>query len=169
MSKLKFFFPLALSSFLAMKQYGLILADNGSSMYISGAPDDRWSNDDLHNLSQVHASDFDVIQISPLYTSSNVPSGSNPTISSFTASSTSISSSTQVTLSWQVSGASYVIVSPSIGQPAPRRCPSRPRRPPPTPSTPAMPTAAPPPPSPSPFTSACATLVWVGFPIAVEL
>jgi len=99
----------------AMKKYGLILADNGSSMYISGAPDDRWSNDDLHNLGQVHTSDFEVIQISPLYTSSNVPSGPNPTISSFTASSTSISAGTQVTLSWQVSGASYVIVSPSIG------------------------------------------------------
>jgi len=34
----------------AMKKYGLILADNGSSMYISGAPDDRWDNNDLHNL-----------------------------------------------------------------------------------------------------------------------
>src|SRR5262245_6587482 len=34
----------------AMKKYGLILADNGSSMYISGAPDNRWDNDDLHNL-----------------------------------------------------------------------------------------------------------------------
>jgi hypothetical protein len=37
----------------AMKKYGLILADNGSSMYLSGAPDDRWSNDDLHNLGLV--------------------------------------------------------------------------------------------------------------------
>ena len=99
----------------AMKKYGLILADNGSSMYISGAPDDRWSNDDLHNLGQVHASDFEIIQISPLYTNSNVPTGPNPTISSFTASSTSISSGTAVTLSWQTSGASYVIVSPTIG------------------------------------------------------
>ncbi|HTP69194.1 MAG TPA: hypothetical protein VMJ35_09860 [Dongiaceae bacterium] len=99
----------------AMKKYGLILADNGSSMYISGAPDDRWNNDDLHNLGQVHASDFEVLQISPLYTNSNVPSGPNPAISHFTASSTSISSGTQVTLSWQVSGASYVIVSPTVG------------------------------------------------------
>jgi len=99
----------------AMKKYGLILADNGSSMYISGAPDDRFDNDDLHNLGQVHASDFEVLQITPLYTSSNVPSGPNPTISSFTASSTSVSSGTAVTLSWQVSGASYVIVSPTVG------------------------------------------------------
>jgi hypothetical protein len=99
----------------AMKKYGLILADNGSSMYISGAPDDRWDNNDLHNLGQVHASDFEVLQISPLYTNSNIPSGTNPTISSFTASSTSISSGTAVTLSWQVSNFSYVIVSPTVG------------------------------------------------------
>jgi hypothetical protein len=35
----------------AFKKYGMIMADNGSSMYISGAPDDRWDNNDLHNLS----------------------------------------------------------------------------------------------------------------------
>jgi hypothetical protein len=99
----------------AMKKCGLILADNGSSMYISGAPDSRWNNSDLHNLGAVTASDFEVIQISPLYTSANVPSGPSPTISSFTASSTSISSGTAVTLSWQVFGASYVIVSPAVG------------------------------------------------------
>jgi hypothetical protein len=99
----------------AMKKYGLILADNGSSMYISGAPDDRWNNSDLHNLGQVQASDFEVLQISPLYTNSDIPTGANPTISSFTASSTSITSGTAVTLSWQVSDASYVIVSPAIG------------------------------------------------------
>jgi len=99
----------------AMKKYGLILADNGSSMYISGAPDDRWSNDDLHNLGQVTAADFDVIQISPLYTNSNVPSGPNPQITSFTASATSVAAGTPVTLSWQVTGASYVIISPTVG------------------------------------------------------
>jgi IPT/TIG domain-containing protein len=99
----------------AMKKYGLILADNGSSMYISGAPDDRWGNDDLHNLGAVTASDFEVLQLSPLYTSSNVPSGPAPQITNFNASSTSVSSGTPVTLSWQVSGASYVIVSPIVG------------------------------------------------------
>jgi len=99
----------------AMKKYGLIMADNGSSMYLSGAPDSRWDNSDLHNLGQVTAADFDVIQITPLYTSSNVPSGPSPQITSFSASSASISSGTPVTLSWQVSNASYVIVSPAIG------------------------------------------------------
>ena len=99
----------------AMKKYGLILADNGSSMYISGAPDSRWDNSDLHNLGAVTTSDFDVIQITPLYTSANVPSGPSPTITSFTASSTSVTAGTTVSLSWQVSGASYVIVSPEVG------------------------------------------------------
>jgi hypothetical protein len=99
----------------AMRKYGIIMADNGSNMYITGTPDSRWDNDDLHNLGQVTASDFDVIEISPLYTSANVPSGPNPQISSFTASSTSVASGTPVTLSWQVSGASYVIVSPIVG------------------------------------------------------
>ena len=99
----------------AMKQYGLILADNGSAMYISGAPDDRWNNSDLHLLDGATSADFDVIQISPLYTNSNIPTGANPQISSFTASATSVSPGTAVTLSWQVSGASYVIVSPAVG------------------------------------------------------
>jgi hypothetical protein len=99
----------------AMKKYGLIVADNGSSMYLSGAPADRWSNDDLHNLGSVTASDFEVIQISPLYTSANVPSGPSPQITLFTASSTSVAADSPVTLSWQITGASYIIVSPEIG------------------------------------------------------
>ena len=99
----------------AMKQYGMIMADNGSNMYISGAPDDRWDNDDLHNLGSITASDFEVVQMNPIYTQANVPQGSAPSISSFTASSTSISSGTQITLSWAVTGGGYAIVSPQIG------------------------------------------------------
>jgi hypothetical protein len=99
----------------ALKKYGMIMADNGSSMYISGAPDDRWDNNDLHALSQVHASDFEVLQMTPLYTQSNIPSGAAPQIISFTASSNSVSSGMPVTLSWQVNGAAYVIVSPEAG------------------------------------------------------
>ena len=34
----------------ALKRYGMILADNGSSWYVSGAPDPGWSNDQLHTL-----------------------------------------------------------------------------------------------------------------------
>ena len=103
------------SSCSALKKYGMIMADNGSSMYLSGAPDDRWDNNDLHNLSSLHASDFEVIQMNPVYTASNVPQGSAPAITSFTANPTIVKSGTQVTLSWQTSGASYNIVSPQLG------------------------------------------------------
>ena len=47
----------------AMKKYGIILADVGSSMFISGAPDERWDNNDLRQLRQVKVNDFDVIEI----------------------------------------------------------------------------------------------------------
>ncbi len=46
----------------AMKKYGLILADIGSNLYITGAPDDRWNNDDLQKLGKLHGSDFEVVK-----------------------------------------------------------------------------------------------------------
>ena len=99
----------------AMKKYGLILADNGSAMYIGGTPDDRWNNSDLHLLNGATAAEFDVIALSPVYTNSNYPTGSSATISSFSASATTVSSGTPVTLTWQVTGAAYVIISPTVG------------------------------------------------------
>ena len=45
---------------LALKRYGMLVADNGSSWYITGAPDPRWSNDQLHTLGRVKGSDFEV-------------------------------------------------------------------------------------------------------------
>jgi hypothetical protein len=99
----------------ALKKYGMIMADNGSALYISGAPNDGWNNTDLHTLDGVTASDFDVLQETPLYTSSNIPTGSAPTISSFTASPTTVSSGSSTTLSWSGTGSSYYIVSPQIG------------------------------------------------------
>ena len=99
----------------ALQQYGMIMADNGSAMYISGAPDSRWDNNDLHNLGQVPASAFEVVQMTPLYMQANVPQGAAPGIASFTASSSSVSAGTSVMLNWSVSNASYVIVSPQIG------------------------------------------------------
>jgi hypothetical protein len=47
---------------VALKRYGMLVADNGSSWYISGAPDARWNNDDLHTLARVKGSDFEVVQ-----------------------------------------------------------------------------------------------------------
>jgi hypothetical protein len=99
----------------ALQQYGMIMADNGSNMYISGAPDERWNNDDLHSLDQVTASDFEVVQMSPIYTQSNLPTGAAPVISSFTASANNVVAGTEVTLSWNAVGASYYDVTPQIG------------------------------------------------------
>ena len=45
-----------------LRRYGMLLADNGSSWYVSGAPDPRWSNAQLHTLSRVRGSDFEVVK-----------------------------------------------------------------------------------------------------------
>ena len=50
----------------ALKTYGMILADNGSSWYITGAPSPGWSNDDLHTLGRITGSDFEVVDTSSL-------------------------------------------------------------------------------------------------------
>jgi hypothetical protein len=50
----------------ALKRYGMIVADNGSDWYITGAPDPRWSNDDLHSLGRVRGADFEVVDTSRL-------------------------------------------------------------------------------------------------------
>ena len=45
----------------ALKRYGLIVADNGSNWYISGAPDPRWDDDDLDQLKSVPGNQFEVV------------------------------------------------------------------------------------------------------------
>jgi hypothetical protein len=45
----------------ALKRYGMIVSDNGSDWYVSGAPDPRWSNDQLHTLHRVAGSNFEVV------------------------------------------------------------------------------------------------------------
>ncbi len=46
----------------ALKRYGMLVADNGSDWYISGAPDPRWSNEQLHTLHRVPGSAFEVVK-----------------------------------------------------------------------------------------------------------
>jgi hypothetical protein len=99
----------------ALKQYGLILADNGSALYISGAPDPRWNNDDLHQLGQLTASDFEVVQMSTIYTTSNIPKGALPAIHSFTANPASVAAGQPVTLQWSTASSEYNIVTPQVG------------------------------------------------------
>jgi len=55
----------------AMQTYGLILADNGSAWYISGAPDPRWDNDVLHELDVIRGSDFEAVDASSLMVDPN--------------------------------------------------------------------------------------------------
>jgi len=59
--------PQARAVLETLKRYGMILADNGSPWYVTGAPDSRWSNDDLHALGRVHGSDFEVVDTSGLH------------------------------------------------------------------------------------------------------
>lgn len=50
----------------ALKTYGMILADNGSAWYLSGAPDERWDNDILRELKELQGSDFEAVDVSSL-------------------------------------------------------------------------------------------------------
>ncbi len=50
----------------ALRRYGMILADNGSDLYISGEPHPRWSNEQLHTLHRVRPADFEVVDASSL-------------------------------------------------------------------------------------------------------
>jgi hypothetical protein len=52
----------------ALKKYGMILADNGSNWYLSGAPDPRWSDDELSTLKALRGSDFEVVQMGTIVT-----------------------------------------------------------------------------------------------------
>jgi len=52
----------------AMKKHGMFLADNGSNWFISGAPDPRWSDDELRQLKTIRGSSFEVVQMGTLVT-----------------------------------------------------------------------------------------------------
>jgi hypothetical protein len=55
----------------ALKTYGAIVADNGSSWYLGGTQDSRWSNDALHALGTLPGSDFQAVDVSSLEISSS--------------------------------------------------------------------------------------------------
>jgi hypothetical protein len=52
----------------ALQRYGMIVADNGSAWYLSGAPDARWDDDDLGTLKRVPGSAFEVVRMGPVTT-----------------------------------------------------------------------------------------------------
>jgi hypothetical protein len=52
----------------ALKRYGMILADNGSNWYVSGAPDARWNDSELNTLKGLKGSDFEVVKMGTVVT-----------------------------------------------------------------------------------------------------
>jgi hypothetical protein len=94
----------------AMKKYGMILADNGSYFFFQGVADPRWDDTDLVNLDAIQSSNFEVVQMTPTfpgYDANTAPTGTPPTINSFTASVSSVTAGTPVTLTWNTTNDSY--------------------------------------------------------------
>jgi hypothetical protein len=103
----------------ALKKYGMILADNGSSWYLSGAPDDRWNNDDLHKLGAILGSDFEAVDVSSLMIDPNSGQAKQSTTVSVTVSpatatvpvnttaqfTATVTNATTQTVNWTVNGA----------------------------------------------------------------
>lgn len=58
--------PSALVILVALKKYGMILADNGSDWFLSGAPDPRWNDENLVSLKRVKGRDFEVVTMQSL-------------------------------------------------------------------------------------------------------
>ncbi|HEY3782963.1 MAG TPA: hypothetical protein VGL56_17915 [Fimbriimonadaceae bacterium] len=52
----------------ALKKYGMMVADNGSNWFISGAPDARWNDNDMNTLKTVQGSNFEVVKMGPVTT-----------------------------------------------------------------------------------------------------
>ena len=94
----------------AMKKYGMILADNGGYFYFQGVADPRWDDNDLENLDTIQSSNFEVVQMTPAfpgYDANTAPTGNPPTINSFTATPSTVSSGGSVTLMWSTTNDSY--------------------------------------------------------------
>jgi hypothetical protein len=50
----------------ALKRYGLIVADNGSPWFITGAPDPRWNDEDLEQVKRVPGSELEAVETGPI-------------------------------------------------------------------------------------------------------
>jgi hypothetical protein len=62
-------FPAHVQTILrALQRYGMFVADNGSAFFLSGAPDPRWDDSELHSMTQLHGSDFEVVKMGPVVT-----------------------------------------------------------------------------------------------------
>ena len=101
----------------AMQRYGLMLADNGSAWYISGAPDERWNNDDLHVLNSIAGSNFEAVDVSPLMVDPNsgqarqgsvsvsvTPSSANVPVNGQQHFSATVTGNSNQSVTWDVNG-----------------------------------------------------------------
>ncbi len=61
------FGPQARVILVALQRYGMLLADNGSPWFVTGAPDTRWNDDELHALQGLSGADFEVVDTSTLH------------------------------------------------------------------------------------------------------
>lgn len=85
----------------ALKKYGMILSDNGSSWYITGVPDTRWNDDELHRLHQVLGSNFEAVDTSGLMVdpdSAQVAGSAAATLTLLTVSPATVAAGRQVTI-----------------------------------------------------------------------
>ena len=102
----------------ALKKYGMMLADNGSAWFISGAPDPRWDNTDLHNLGLLQGSDFEAVDVAGLMIDPNSgqaksttvsvtvsPSAANVPVNTTQQFTASVTNATTQAVNWSVSGA----------------------------------------------------------------
>lgn len=51
-----------------LKTYGMLLADNGGDWFVSGAPDERWNDEELNTLKRVRGRDFEVVKMEKMMT-----------------------------------------------------------------------------------------------------
>jgi len=102
--------------FRAMQRYGLIVADNGSDMYITGTFDTRWDNDILNPAFRLlTASDFEVIQLGWNPTPSDPPALSSISVNPSTvAGSMSATGTVTLTSPAPAEGISVALASTSI-------------------------------------------------------
>ena len=102
----------------ALKQYGMMLADNGSAWFLSGAPDAGWNNDDLHALTTIAGSNFEAVDATVLMVNPDsgqaVQSGVTVSVSPSSASvplstqkqfTATVSGSSNQAVTWDVNGA----------------------------------------------------------------
>ena len=95
----------------AMKKYGLILTDNGSSIFIQGTQDSRWNDSDLNNLKNVLSTNLEVVQMPKAYDAATAPTGAAPVINSLTYTTGSYQGINYVLLKGSITGASYSFLS----------------------------------------------------------